>query len=65
MLKPQWSRHLKCPPIAVVLMVQVHPNLSLGIPVMTSEIPRGGNVRFREIIWKAPKGIGKYFEEIP
>ena len=47
---PQWSRVLRSPPITDILMAQIHLNLSLGITVMTSEIPRGDNVKFRKSI---------------
>lgn len=56
---PQWSRLLRSPLIIVVLMARIHPNLSLGITVMTLGIPRGSSGKFREIIWKVPKWICK------
>ena len=47
---PQWSRVLRSPPVTVILMALVQLNLSLGITVMTSEIPRGNNVKFRKSV---------------
>lgn len=38
MLTPQQSGQVKGPPITVILMAQMHPNLLLGITAMTSEI---------------------------